>query len=133
MVKQFHGLNIAVKNLDAAIKKYGAIFGVPAIPINPAYFAFPGLQGVSFQLGDVNINLIFSDNPETAVYKFVESRGEGVFLISLRVDNLEEDMRDFTASGVKFISDKPMTYSSGKVNFGHPKSLHGVQIEFIQP
>lgn len=133
MVKQFHGLNIAVKDLEAAIKKYGAILGVPAIPINPSYFAFPGLQGVCFQLGEVHINLISSNQPETAVSQFLEKHGEGVFLISLRVDNLEEDMREFTTSGVKFISDKPLTYSSGKVNFGHPKSLHGVQIEFIQP
>ena len=133
MVEQFYGVNIAVKDLDAGVKKYGAILGVPAIPFQPADFAFPGLKGVSFHLGDVSINIISSDNPETPVYKFVENRGEGVFLISLRVDNLEKAMQDLTANGVKLVSYKPLPYSSGKVNFGHPKSLHGVQIEFIQP
>ena len=133
MVKQFYGLNIAVKDLDAAIKKYAAILGVPAIPTDPSHFAFPGLKGASFRLGDVNIQLIASDNPETSVAKFVENRGEGVFLISLRVDDLEKDMQNLTAHDIKLVSNKPLPYASGTVNFGHPKSLHGVQIEFIQP
>lgn len=133
MVQQFYGVNIAVKDLDTAVKKYGAILGVPAIPTEPSHFAVAGLKGASFHLGDVTIQIISSDNPETSVYKFVERRGEGVFLISLRVDNLEKDMQDLTANGVKLVSNKPLTYSSGTVNFGHPKSLHGVQIEFIQP
>ena len=133
MIKQFYGVSIAVKDLDAAAKKYGAILGVPAVPAKPSDFAFPGLKGVSFYLGDVRIYLISSENPETAIYKFVETRGEGLFLFSLRVDNLEKDMQDLAANGVRLISDKPLPYSSGKANFGHPKSLHGVQIEFIQP
>jgi methylmalonyl-CoA epimerase len=133
MVKQFYGVNIAVKDLEAAVKKYGGFLGVPPVYTKPEDFAFPGLTGASFHLGTVSINLIASSNPETSIYKFVESRGEGVFLLSLKVDNLEQDMKDFTEKGVKFVSDKPLTYSGGKVNFGHPKSLHGVQIEFIQP
>jgi methylmalonyl-CoA epimerase len=135
MIKQFFGVNIAVKDLDAAVKKYGAVLGVKPKYTPPENFAFPGLKGAEFHLpNSVQINLIASDNPETSIYKFVESRGEGVFLLSLRTDDLEKDMKDFTAAGVKFVSpDKPLTYAGGKVNFGHPKSLNGVQIEFIQP
>ena len=106
---------------------------LPSLPI----LLFPARKGVSFHLGDVRIYLISSENPETSIYKFVETRvetrGEGLFLFSLRVDNLEKDMQDLAANGVRRISDKPLPYSSGRANFGHPKSLHGVQIEFIQP
>jgi methylmalonyl-CoA/ethylmalonyl-CoA epimerase len=133
MVKQFYGVNIAVKDLEAAVKKYGAFLGVAPTYTKPEDFAFPGLTGATFKVNDVSINLIASSNPETSIYKFVENKGEGVFLISLRVDDLEKDMKDFSEKGVKFVSDKPLTYSGGMVNFGHPKSLHGVQIEFINP
>ena len=133
MIKQFYGVNIAVKDLEAAVKKYGAFLGVPPVYTKPTDFAFPGLTGATFKIAGVSINLIASSNPETSVYKFVESRGEGVFLLSLQTDNLEKDMKDFTEKGVKFVSPNALAYSGGKVNFGHPKSLHGVQIEFIQP
>jgi len=133
LIERLYGINIAVKDLDAAVKKYSDVLGLPAIPTKPEDFAFPGLKGASFHLGDVSINLIASDNPDTSIYKFVEGRGEGVFLISLKVSDVEKDMKKLAEKGVRFVSEKPLTYATGKVNFGHPKSLHGVQIEFIQP
>ncbi len=134
MIKRLYGINIAVKDIDAAVKKYSDILGVKPKWTKPEDFAFPGLKGASLDVAGVSINLIASDNPETSIYKFVESRGEGVFLISLQCTDLVKDMKDLTAKGVRLVSpDKPMTYSGGIVNFGHPKSLHGVQMEFIQP
>ncbi|TET87978.1 MAG: methylmalonyl-CoA epimerase [Dehalococcoidia bacterium] len=133
MIKQFYGINIAVKDLDEAVKKYSDVLGVQPVYTKPEDFAFPGLKGATLKVAGVSINLIASDNPETPIYKFVESRGEGVFLISLQVTDLEKDMKELTEKGVRFVSPEPMSYATGKVNFGHPKSLHGVQIEFIQP
>ena len=133
MIKRLYGINIAVKDLDAAVKKYSDILGGEPEWTKPGDFAFPGLKGATIWVGDVRINLLASDNPETSVYKFVETRGEGVFLISLQVSDLEKDMKDLTEKGVRFVSETPLSYATGKVNFGHPKSLHGVQIEFIQP
>jgi len=133
MIKRLYGINIAVKDLDAAVKKYSDVLGVKPKWTKPEDFAFPGLKGATLDVAGVSINLIASDNPETSIYKFVESRGEGVFLISLQVSDLEKDMKNLAEKGVRFVSEKPLSYATGKVNFGHPKSLHGVQIEFIQP
>ena len=132
MVKQFYGLSIAVKDLDAAIKKYSTVLGVTPVPSDPSHFAYPDMKGASFRLGEITIQLIASDNPDTSVSKFVERRGEGVFLISLLVDNLEKEMQELTAKEVRLVSDKALPYASGIVNFAHPKSMHGVQVEFIQ-
>ncbi|MBN2098829.1 MAG: VOC family protein [Dehalococcoidia bacterium] len=133
-VKKFFGVNIVVKDLDAAAKKYQAFLGVKPEWTPPEKFAFPGMRGASFVLPDgVMINLITSSNPETSVSKFLERTGEGVFLISLRMEDLEQDMKALEAAGVKLTSPTPLAYEGGKVNFGHPKTLHGVQIEFIQP
>jgi methylmalonyl-CoA/ethylmalonyl-CoA epimerase len=132
MIKQFYGVNITVRNLEAAVKKYGTILGVPAKPTLPSDFAFPGLQGASFQVDQVAIQIISSDDPETSIYKFVKSRGEGVSLISLRVDDLEKAIQGLTVEDVTLVCNKPLTCSSGEVNFGHPKSLHGAQIEFME-
>ena len=42
-------------------------------------------------------------------------------------------MKELAKKGVKFVSDKPLTIPDGKVNFAHPKSMHGVMFEFTQP
>ena len=133
MIKRLYGVNIAVQDIDAAVAKYSAILGGEPEWTKPEDFAFPGLKGATIWVGDVRINLIASDNPETAIYKHVEKRGEGVFLISFQVTDLPNDMKRLQEKGVQFTSPEPMTYSGGMVNFGHPKSLHGVQMEFIQP
>jgi len=133
MITNVYGVNIAVKDLDAAVKKYSALLGVQPEWTKPEDFAFPGLKGAVLKVAGVSINLISSNNPETSIYKFVESRGEGVFLLSFQVNDLENDMKKFEQVGVKLVSPTAMAYSGGKVNFGHPKSLHGVQMEFIQP
>ena len=132
MIKRFAGINIAVKDLDAAMKKYSDFLGVKPIPYRTEDFAYPGLKGASFHLGDVKIFLIASEQPETPVAKFIEAKGEGVSQISLEVTDIEKDVKDLTEKGVKFVSDKPLTFSDGKVNFTHPKSMHGVEWEFMQ-
>ena len=132
MEKRFMGVTIAVKDLDAAFKKYEDVLGVKPTIMNPEDFAFPGIKGGFFQVGDVLINIMTSDQPETSIYKFLETRGEGIFLISLRVDDADQVTKEMLEKGVKLISDKAIAFSGGKVNFAHPKGMHGVQVEFAQ-
>jgi len=54
------------------------------------------------------------------------------YFFTAEVTDIEQDMRDLTGKGVKFVSEKPLAYVAGEINFGHPKSLHGVQIAFAQ-
>jgi len=131
MIKGIHGFNIAVKDFDAAVKRYEEVLGVKAKPIKPEEFAFPGLVGASLDVGGVIINIVGYTDENTSIAKFVASKGEGLFLVSLEVDNIEEDVKEMERKGVKFvmpIKDIPW----GKVTFAHPKSMHGVQFEVIQ-
>ena len=132
MIKGLFGINIAVKDLDAAAKKYSDVFGVKPIPYKSEEIAVPGLKGVRLPIGNVTITLLASDDPNTPVAKFVENRGEGVFLVNLEVTDIENDMKDMAAKGVQILSDKPISAASGKVAYGHPKSMHGVQIELFE-
>jgi methylmalonyl-CoA epimerase len=133
MIKGFYGVSIAVKDLDEAAKKYSEVLGMEPVTYKPEELAMPCLKGVRFRVGDVTISLIASEQPNTAVAKFVETRGEGIFLASLEVSDVEQDMKELVAKGVQMVVDKPIDTASGKLVFGHPKSMHGVQFEFIQP
>jgi len=123
---------IAVKDLDAAATKYADILGVAGIPIKPEYFPSPGLKGVTFSLENAVISLVASDEPGTAVAGFLEARGEGVFLVGLEVPELEREMGELKGKGVSFVSETPIPYAAGKINFARPSSTHGVQLAFAQ-
>ncbi len=132
MIKRFWGLNIAVGDLDAAAKKYSEVFGLKPTPLEGEDFAFPGLKGVRFLVGDVVINLIASEQPDTSIAKFVQTRGEGIFLISFEVTDIEKDVEELAKKGIRFATEKPLPFPGGLAAWGHPKSLHGVQVELLQ-
>ena len=98
----------------------------------PEHYAYPGLKGARFSVGEVAISLVASEEASSPIARFLETRGEGVNHISLEVGDIEQAMTDLASKGVRFVTDKPLAFSDGKVVFAHPKSLHGVQIAFVQ-
>lgn len=105
---------------------------VPSILLPPEHYAYPGLKGARFYIGDVAISLVASEKAGSPIDRFLESRGEGVNHISLEVTDIEQDMRDLAEKGVRFTTEKPLDYSDGAVVFVHPKSMHGVQMALVQ-
>jgi methylmalonyl-CoA/ethylmalonyl-CoA epimerase len=124
---------VAVKNLDAAVERYEAVFGVKAERLAAEDFAFPGLSGAKLDVNGFYLTLIASSSPDSSVAKFLERKGEGVFLLSVAVDQIDQDTEALKRRGLQFILDKSATGAFGAVNFVHPKSMHGVQVEIYQP
>lgn len=134
VLRKFFGINIAVKDLDEAMAKYEALLGVkPVIVSDRSQFAFPGITAAVFDFNGVRINLLTSSEANNPVSKFLESRGEGLLLISLASDDIERDVADRSAKGLSFISPNCFAGGYGKVNFIHPRVMNGVQVEIIEP
>lgn len=133
MIKGIYGVNIAVKDLDEATRKYEAFFGVEAKKVGSDFFAFPGLVGSQIKVNDFHINLIASLEEGTSVANFLERRGEGVFLLSVEVDDIERDVETLRSAGATVLMENNATGTFGAVNFVHPKSMAGVQVEIYEP
>ena len=134
MIKGVYGVNVAVKDLNEAVKKFEGLLGSKPIKMLAGdSFAVPGLKGAVFDLNGFIINVIASEAENTSISKFISAKGEGLFLLSLRSDNVEEDMAKLKDAGAIFVMDKPMKGNFGTANFIHPKSAHGVQIEVYDP
>ena len=134
MIKRFFGVNIAVKDLDVATKRFTEVLGVKPTPMGNVDFAFPNLVGSEFTLGNkVVIRLIASEATDTSIARFIDTRGEGLFLITAETDDVEKEMQSLIKKGVQLIGSEPIQHTSGKVGFVHPRSLHGVQLELFQP
>jgi len=131
MIKGVYGVNIAVDNLEEAAKRFEEILNVKPVSLKDEDFAFPDLVGAQFDVGGVALTVVGSKTDDTSIAKFVEKRGEGLFLLSLLVDDIERDVEKMKERGIKFVTDiKEGAY--GKVSFAHPKSFYGVQLEILQ-
>ena len=133
MIKRFIDVGIAVKNLEAAVATYSEVLGVTPRMLARTDYAYPGLNGARFYLGKATISLVASDDPRSPIAKFIETRGEGINHLTLEVTDLEEDIAHLVKEGVEFLTDQPLDFPEGSVIFAHPRSLHGVQIAFVQP
>ena len=131
MIKGIYGINVVVKDFEQAVKKYEEILNVKPVYSKKEDFAFPNLKGARFSLGETYISVIASETDDTNIAKFLQSRGEGVFLVSLLVDDIENDVKTMEAKGVKFISTIKET-PNVRVAWAHPKSMHGVEFEILQ-
>lgn len=133
MIRRIFGVNVAVKDLDAAVETYRRFCGQDPRVLTPDDFAFPGLRGAAFDLGNTVINLVTSERDDTAVARFLAARGEGLFLVSLLSDAIDDDVERLRQRGFRPLLEKNAAGRFGTVNFCHPKALHGVQVEIYQP
>src|SRR3546814_14655703 len=129
MIKGIYGLNIAVADLDTASAKYEKVLGVPGKFIGAEKFAFPGLKGTNFNVDGFHLNLIASTQPDTSIAKFIEKKGEGVFLVSLEVGDLDQALSEMQAVGLTPLLKESAKGAFGEVNFIHPKEMNGVQLD----
>lgn len=133
MIKNIYGVNIAVNDLSSSVDIYEKFFGIKSTALPEDHFAFPGLLGASLDINGFRINLITSTGTETSVANFLRNRGEGLFLLSVEVDSIDSDSQALRAKGFPLVMDATLKGSFGAVNFVHPKSMKGVQIELYQP
>ncbi len=137
MLKRLFNIAIAVHDIEEAARRYQRIFGLT--PGNIAEWPDLGIRTAMLPMGDTTIELV---QPLVAgkgpVAKFLEHGGEGLYIMSLQVDNLEEHTRRLDAEGVRYVK-RPGHYilSKGKEHhlvaaFIHPKDTGGVAVELAQ-
>jgi len=120
---------IAVKNLEEARKIWEPILGKPE-PDDPYVDEQEKIRVARYWLGEVGFELMESTSPDGEVAKFIESRGEGIMLISLNVDNTRKAMDELKGKGYPFIGGA-RPFRDCEFAFVHPKAVNGVLLELI--
>lgn len=121
---------IAVKDLEKARRVYEEDLG---LELHATYVAdSEKIHVARYYIGDVALELIESTEPDSDVARFIERRGEGVFLISYRVDDVDEALAELKAKGRPTIDQKPRQLLGNRYAFiHHPKELCGVLTEVL--
>ena len=124
-------IGIAAKSIDQVTPFWNAILGLPiegreTVEEQKATTAF-------LPVGQSELEILESTAPDGAIAKFIESRGEGIQHIALRVDNLEAALKELKEKGVRLIDEKPRRGAGGaKIAFIHPKSTNGILLELSE-
>ncbi len=84
-------------------------------------------------VGESEIEILESTSPGRRHRQVHREPGEGIQHIALRVDNIEEALKELKAKGVRLIDEKPRRGAGGaKIAFIHPKSTNGVLLELSE-
>jgi len=124
-------VGVAVKNLEEAISVYRdtlgfKLLGVHVLTERKVKVAFLSTGG------ETQIELLEPLGNNSPVAKFLESRGEGIHHIAVKVDNIEKALEDFKRKGVMLVDEVPRIGVEGKkIAFVHPKSTKGVLLELV--
>jgi methylmalonyl-CoA/ethylmalonyl-CoA epimerase len=86
-----------------------------------------------FPVGESEVELLESTEPDGPVAKFIEKKGEGIQHVAFRVANIEEALAELKLKGVRLIDETPRIGAGGaKIAFLHPKSTNGVLVELCE-
>lgn len=131
MITKIHHVGIVVRSAEEALKFYRDALGLPVTA--DRVVEDQGVRGVLLQVGNSEIELIEPTRTDTGVYRFLESRGEGMHHLCFETDDVERELEAAKAKGIQVIDEKPRRGLAGMICFLHPKSNHGVLVEFAQP
>lgn len=129
MITRIDHIGIAVKSLEAATAYYEKALGLPCLGIEEV--PSQKVRTAFFEAGEVHVELLEPTAPDSPIASFLEKRGEGIHHIAFATDDIEGQLGQARASGVKLINEIPVEGAHDKrVAFLHPKFTFGALTEF---
>lgn len=132
MIRKINHIGIAVKNIEDAAKLYTDGLGLEVHDVeNVEEYK---LKIAMIPVGESKIELVEPTDPDGAIAKYIEKRGEGLHHLALEVEDIEATLDLLKAKGIPLIDEKPRIGAGGtKVAFLHPRGANRVSIELVEP
>jgi methylmalonyl-CoA epimerase len=128
LAKKIDHIAIAVKDLDTAVDTFTENFGFPISRKGAVQVL--NIERAFLDVGDASLELFQPTSDENPAAKFLTARGEGMYLLSLEVDDMQKAVAALAAKGIK-ISVQALP-DGMKLGFISPKNAHGVLLQLIQ-
>ncbi|HME44988.1 MAG TPA: VOC family protein [Syntrophorhabdales bacterium] len=130
-IQRIDHICFAVKDLDRTKKIYKDNLGL--VPTVEYVAESEYIKVARYYVGEVAVELMESTSPEGEVAKFIKKRGEGVFLISYKVDDLDKALAELKAKGADLIDQEPRALYGNRYAFiQKPNQLCGVLTELLE-
>ncbi len=122
---------ILVSDLDAAVKLYRDVYGLPEPEIEEV--PTEQVRVAIFGHGAGRIELVSPAGPDSPMAKTIERRGEGLHHVCLEVPDIAKAMASLKAQGAPLLDERPRPGAGGsQVAFVHPRGSRGVLVELKQ-
>jgi len=113
-------LSIVVKDLEAAIERYGKLFGTK-VHTRGESKEF-GFKNAILPLGNGHIEFLEPTDPDKAVGKFLAKKGEGVYLVGF-------ECKDVPGATARLKKQGARVNGREDIAWVHPADAHGVFVE----
>lgn len=129
LVRNLDHVAVAVSDLDAGVRTWQENFGLPLERVGevPAL----GIRQAILPLGSAFVELISPLRDEGPVAGFLKERGEGMYLVSLAVADLDGAVATLRGRGLR-VGDPTGGSGDARLAFISPRSTHGVTIQLIE-
>lgn len=129
LVRNLDHVAVVVSDLDAGVRTWQENFGLPLERVGevPAL----GIRQAILPLGSAFVELISPLRDEGPVAGFLKERGEGMYLVSLAVADLDGAVATLRGRGLR-VGDPTGGSGDARLAFISPRSTHGVTIQLIE-
>ena len=130
-VRRIHHLNFLVRDLDEAEARYRDLLG--AGPAQREELPDRGVRTARFRIGETWLVLVQPTGEEGEPARHLREHGEGFFLASFEVENLERAMVERRQLGLEFTADSPRRGLDGwRVIDVDPAQTLGATLQLVQ-
>jgi methylmalonyl-CoA/ethylmalonyl-CoA epimerase len=130
MIKNIDHVGLAIQNTEEVADLLSKLFGFEIVETRDELQA--GFKSTLISKEEVTLELIQPVGAQGMIQKFIEKRGAGLHHISIRVDDLDAEMKRLKALGVQFTGEEAAQLDDAKIIFIHPRSTSGLLIELKQ-
>ncbi len=128
---RIHHVALIVRDADQALSVYRDALGLSVS--RDEILDDQGVRGILLPLSNAEIEIIQPIRDGTGVADFLAAKGEGLHHICFESDAVAADLRAAKQAGMRVIDEEPHPGLAGLVGFIHPRSNHGVLVEYAQP
>jgi methylmalonyl-CoA epimerase len=132
MFAQIDHVGVAVDDLEAAIALHEQAYGLTLA--HREVVEQQGVEAVLLDVGQSHVELLRPLAPDSAVGRFLATRGAGLHHVAYRVADIEAALATLRERGLQLIDETPRVgIRDSRVAFVHPQSAGGVLTEIVQP
>ncbi len=134
---RIHHVALVVADADQALRFYRDLLGLPVAV--DRVIGDQGVRGVVLPMpggggaAPCEIEIIQPVRDDTGVAKYLDAHGEGLHHVCLQSSDVAADLRAARDAGQRMIDETPRNGLAGRIGFVHPKSNHGILVEYAQP
>lgn len=130
-VRSVDHIAIATADLEGSLKLFAEALGITCDHVEE--LPERGIKVAMLPVGDTRIELITPLREDSEVSAFLDKRGGGIHHIALKTDDVDGDVAELKAKGVRMAQDPSPGAHGCRVAFVHPKATGGVLLELSTP